>query len=100
MPSGSALSGLQFSIEDIKAPLVVSAQVDSEEKAAVLRNNLAASAPFSKAEIISIVAIEDKEVPAVSTDPAVPSTSTPQSPYKYTATINTYFKSTTGSKVQ
>jgi hypothetical protein len=46
MPDGSVLTGLQFSIEDTNAPLVVTAEVDSEDKAAILRNNLAASELF------------------------------------------------------
>jgi hypothetical protein len=134
MPDGSVLTGLQFSIENIDSPLVVTAEVDDEKKAAVLRNNLAASELFSRSEIKSIVKKEESttstatapttmqsnqqpsaqlpQTPATTdqtsntTSTLVPSTSltqpqqttpvpaTPEqtSPYKYTATINVYFK--------
>lgn len=116
MPGGSVLTGLQFSIEDTNAPLVVTAEVDTEEKAAILRNNLAVSALFSRAEIKSITKKEMPETttptaPAATTQPAVlpqspqsseptePQTNTPAtprtpsaSPYKFTTTINAYFK--------
>jgi len=95
MPSGSVLTGTQFSLEDLEAPLVVSAQVETEEKAAVLRNNLVHSPLFSKAEIKSI--IEIKEEPGLATADA--STSTAQNArYKYTTTINAYFKENVGAK--
>jgi Tfp pilus assembly protein PilN len=61
MPPGSVLTGLKFSLEDVEAPLVVSAQVDNEQKAAVLRNNLAASSLFEKAELKNITKIEEKD---------------------------------------
>lgn len=109
MPTGSVLTGLQFSIEDTDAPLVVTAEVDTEEKAAILRNNLAGSSLFSRAEIKSIAKKEQPEATQSTTQPATllpqaPSTTTqdattttptvsavPPSPYKFTTTINTYF---------
>ncbi len=94
MPSGSVLTGLQFSLEDLKSPLVVSAQVESEERAAVLRNNLASSPLFKSAEIKLITEIKKEE--SATTDlagePVV------QSPYNYTVTINAFFKDDTGVK--
>lgn len=86
MPPGSVLTGLQFSIEDLKAPLVISAQVEDEQKAAILRNNLANSALFSKVEIKTITTIEPE-----SNDPAVQLEAL-NNPYKYTTLINAYFK--------
>jgi Tfp pilus assembly protein PilN len=95
MPSGSVLTGLQFSLEDLKSPLIVSAQVESEERAAVLRNNLAGSVLFKSAEIKIIAEIKEKES-STTTDSTA--TSVKQSPYKYTTTINAYFKESTGVK--
>lgn len=80
MPPGSVLTGLQFSIENIDSPLVVTAEVDNERKAAVLRNNLAASALFSRSEIKSII---KKDEPTTTTQPAQqqqPSSLLPQTP--------------------
>jgi len=97
MPSGTSLSGLQLSVDNLKAPLVISAQVDSEDKAAVLRNNLVSSALFSRADIQSIKAIDKDVAP---TTPLTPS-STAQTPignYSYTVVINAYLKSQTGAK--
>ncbi len=96
MPPGSVLTGLKFSLEDVEAPLVVSAQVDNEQKAAVLRNNLAASSLFEKAEIKNITKIEDETTTATPTSPtagsSAVSTPEPVSPYKFTTIINAYFK--------
>ncbi len=100
-PPGAVLTGLQFSIEDLKLPLVISAQVDSEQKAAVLRNNLAGSSLFSKADIQTI-----SQIGASGSTNSVPSNSQSSSgstdiatgPYKYTTVINAYFKATTGVK--
>ncbi len=87
MPPGSVLTGLQFSIEDLKAPLAISAQVEDEQKAAVLRNNLANSSLFSKVEIKTITTIEEDD-PAASQN----------NPYKFTTMINAYFKESVTEK--
>lgn len=93
-PSGTVLTGLQFSIEDLKSPLVISAQVDSEEKAAILRNNLAGSPLFSKAEIQTIT----KGDGAATGTAGVPSNqqtsdvADENSDYPFTAVIKAYFK--------
>lgn len=109
MPAGSVLTGLQFSIEDAESPLVVSAQVDNEQKAAILRNNLANSKLFSRADIKSITKIEEKSTTSTQTIAPTPTTTTttetttvpvltpttptvPPSPYKFTTVINAYFK--------
>jgi Tfp pilus assembly protein PilN len=97
MPPGSVLTGLKFSLEDVEAPLVVSAQVDNEQKAAVLRNNLAASSLFERAELKNITKIEEEEVstttPTVTaTVPALTTAPKPVSAYKFTTVINAYFK--------
>lgn len=101
MPSGSVLTGLQFSIEDVQSPLVISAQVDNEQKAAVLRNNIASSSLFKSADIKSITQIEQKTTqtttPTTTTETTTVPTLTPtsptaSSPYKYTTVINAYFK--------
>lgn len=101
MPDGSALTGLQFSIEDSKLPLVISAEVDSQQKAAILRNNLAGSAIFSRADIQSIIELKEKDDTSTTTpssDTAAPTntSTTTVSRYKYTTTINAYFKESTG----
>lgn len=101
MPSGAVLTGLQFSIEDLDSPLVVSAQVENEERAAVLRNNLAGSELFKSAEIKSITLEEDDESEAsTSSEPSTPEGAVPPpaSPYRYTTTINAYFKDLPGVK--
>lgn len=98
MPPGSVLTGLKFSLEDVEAPLVVSAQVDNEQKAAILRNNLAASNLFEKAEIKNITKIEEEETTATAptataTVPELTTAPKPTSIYKFTTVINAYFKS-------
>lgn len=100
MPQGTVLTGLKFSIGDKAAPLVISAQVDTEEKAAVLRNNLAQSSLFESANIKSITR-NDTEKTLVSSD----STSAideklQSSAYPYTAVIETYFKGAAKAKVE
>ena len=96
MPPGSVLTGLKFSLEDVEAPLVVSAQVDNEQKAAVLRNNLAASSLFEKAELKNITKIEDETSTTTptnpSTGPSASGTTQPVRAYKFTTVINAYFK--------
>src|SRR5690606_7011410 len=110
MPSGAVLTGLQFSIEDLESPLVISAQLDTEERAAVLRNNLASSNLFHKAEIKSIKLLEDEEPSGTGTSGGSTITPAPQqptttlapaapSPYKYTVTIDAYFKELPGAKL-
>lgn len=96
MPPGSVLTGIKFSLEDVEAPLVVSAQVDNEQKAAVLRNNLAASSLFEKAELKNITKIEDQISTTTPTNPASDQSASgatqPASAYKFTTVINAYFK--------
>lgn len=95
MPQGSVLTGLQFSIEDLKSPLIISAQVDSEQKVAILRNNIASSELFAKADIQII-----SQVGASGTTNSVPSNGTQTDQevadantiYKFTTVINAYFK--------
>lgn len=82
MPPGAVLSGLQFSLEDLEAPLAISAEVEAQEKAAVLRNNLIESKLFARADIQNI---SSKEQPGA-TAPATTSR------YKFTAVINAYFE--------
>lgn len=100
MPTGSVLTGLQFSIEDLKSPLVISAQVDSEQKAAILRNNLASSPLFSKADIQSISQLDDKDTGNTTAVPQTPTSenTSADTPYKFTTVINAYFKPTAGAK--
>lgn len=95
MPSGSSLTGLQFSLEDTSSPLVVSAQVQTEERAAVLRNNLANSTLFKDATIVTITEIKQEE--STASDPATPVL---ENPYRYTVTINAFFKDGIGTKKQ
>ena len=94
MPQGSVLTGLQFSIEDLKSPLIISAQVDSEQKAAILRNNIASSPLFSKADIqtISQVGATGSTNSTPSNDGAPTDEAKNDSIYKFTTVINAYFK--------
>lgn len=105
MPPGSVLTGLQFSVEDLKSPLVISAQVDTQQKAAILRNNLASSNLFSKADIQTISQINAQGESSNSGNaplanptapPATNAVPASNSPYKFTTVINAYFKDTLG----
>ena len=96
LPQGSVLTGLQFSIEDLKSPLVITAQVDTEAKAAVLLKNLQSSNLFQNTQLVSISQIEEESTstlttPLTTTETA-PTVSTTTSPYKYNAVINAYLK--------
>ncbi len=93
MPQGAVLTGLQFSIEDFKSPLVISAQVDSEAKAAILLKNLQSSELFKSAEIKTIDQVEQDESTSSPTTLA-PATASQiaDSQYKFTTVINAYFK--------
>ncbi|MBP7837397.1 hypothetical protein KA021_01705 [Candidatus Saccharibacteria bacterium] len=101
-PPGAILTGLQFSIEDFDSPLVITARVESAERGAVLRNNLASSELFSKAEIQSITQAEDSETSSVPNAPTPDGEVAPsiekKSQYKYTAVINAHFKKDVGKK--
>lgn len=98
MPDGSVLTGLQFSVQDLDSPLVVSAQVESEERAAVLRNNLASSPLFKSAEIKSIVEIKEDESVEAPTSSDQPAQAPPQNSYKYTTIISAHFKDKSGAR--
>ncbi len=93
MPQGSVLTGLQFSIEDLKSPLVISAQVDTEAKAAVLLNNLKSSGLFKSADIKSISTITESTSGSSSSTPnpeGVTTAPVSTGPYNYTTVINVY----------
>ena len=99
MPDGSVLTGLQFSVDSLDSPLVVSAQINDEQKAAILRNNLAGSDLFERVEIKNITLSEESTNSAGS---SVPSSAPVASPsvapvvpvvqYKYSTKIDAYFK--------
>lgn len=99
MPAGAVLTGLQFSVEDFSSPLIISAQVDTESKAAILLNNIQSSDLFEKAQIKSISQIETEEsttaptstTPTDGTTAPAPTTPEPASPYKFTVVIDAYF---------
>jgi Tfp pilus assembly protein PilN len=101
-PPGAILTGLQFSIEDFDSPLVITARVESAERGAVLRNNLASSDLFAKAEIQSITQAGDSDTSSVPDAPTPEGDIAPktqkQSRYKYTAVINAHFKKDVGKK--
>lgn len=101
-PPGAVLTGLQFSTEDFKSPLVITAKIESAERGAVLRNNLAASDLFSRADIQSISQSEDSDTSSVPTAPTPdgqPGKNTQkQSQYRFTAIINAYFHENPGKK--
>jgi Tfp pilus assembly protein PilN len=103
MPNGTVLTGLQFSLENVDAPFVISAEVENESLAAVLRNNLLAVGLFKTVTIKNITLLEKVEdtsqQPTQSTDTQAETTEQPASqpkppasPYRYTTTIDTYFK--------
>lgn len=83
MPSGSILTGLDFSIEDLNAPLTISAEVESEPTAAILRNNLVNSELFSSADIKTIT---NKSQAGDNSAAAAASR------YKFTTTIEAHFE--------
>ena len=62
----------------------------------MLRNNLAASSLFEKAELKNITKIEDETSTTTptnpSTGPSASGTTQPVSAYKFTTVINAYFK--------
>ncbi len=113
MPEKTVLTKLELSSADSQAPLNITAQVDSEERAAVLRNNLASSTVFSKANIISITKIgadtqTGTSATSGSTTPAPTNTSgstssstqtlAKDSPYKFAVVIEAYLKPVNGVK--
>lgn len=102
MPEGSVLTGLQFSTEDYDSPLVISAQIESEAKAAILLKNLQSSDLFESADIKTVSKNEEPEATAppasdTATEPTdataipVPAAPTEVSPYKFTTVIEAYF---------
>lgn len=96
MPNGAVLTGIQYSTDDLKAPLVISAQVEDEQTAAVLLNNINASDLFASAEIQSINSVQENSSASSS---AADQEVVKPTKYKYNATINAYFKPTqTGVK--
>lgn len=94
LPQGSVLTGLQFSIEDLKSPLVITAQVDSEAKAAILLKNLQASDLFEDTQLVNISQIKSEESTSVLSTPIGESQNpvVSTSPYKFTAVINAFLK--------
>ncbi len=95
MPSGAVLSGLELSGTDTKAPLIVSARIENEQVAAVLRNNLANSELFDKAEIVSITKVGTENVSSSSSSSQ---NSQVDDKYKYTTLINAYFSTKSEAK--
>ena len=101
MPEGSVLTGLQFSTEDYDSPLIISAQIESEAKAAILLKNLQSSDLFESAEIKTVSKNEEAEVATPTTTTTTDGTDTatataptepvPVSPYKFTTIIESYF---------
>lgn len=103
-PPGAVLTGLQFSTDDFKSPLVVTAKVESAERGAVLRNNLAASELFSRADIQSISQAEDSDTSSTPVAPTPGGEPAPvieqQSQYRFTAVISAYFQENAIEKKQ
>lgn len=95
MPSGAVLSGLELSGTDTKAPLIVSARIENEQVAAVLRNNLANSELFDKAEIVSITKVGTENDSSSSSSSQ---NSQVDDKYKYTTLINAYFSTKSEAK--
>lgn len=84
MPRGAALTGLELSSEDLEAPLIVRAQVDSEQRAIVLLNNLEQSDRFERAQIRTIQRASGEEGAGQSSGGR----------YRYIATLDVYLKQT------
>lgn len=106
MPDGTVLTGLQFSLENADAPLVISAEAENERLAAVLRDNLLTIGLFKTATIKNITLLEDPEEtpqqpvdkePATTGEPAAQAQEEPK-PYRYSTTIATDFKDMVVSK--
>lgn len=91
MPSGSSLTGLELSSVESDAPLSISAQVENEQTVAILRNNLASSSLFEKAEIKSIVRKGEEETSETQKQ-SEKDEDEKESRYQYTATLEAYFK--------
>lgn len=89
MPNGAVLTGLQFSLENATAPFVISAEVENEELAAVLRNNLLAIGLFNSATIKKITLLDDTKVAPVDGAESSPQSDAAKT-YRYTTTIDTY----------
>lgn len=60
MPSGTVLTGLQLSSEELSAPLIVSAHVDNEQRSVVLLRNLKQSDLFEGAQIRNIQLLDSE----------------------------------------
>lgn len=101
-PSGTVLTGLQFSTEDFESPLIITARIESAERGAVLRNNLASSDLFSRADIQSISQTEGADTSSVPTAPGPDGQPAPdlakQEKYRFTVVINAYFKNDSEKK--
>ncbi len=89
MPSGTALTGLEVSVVNLQAPLVVSAQTNTEERAAVLLNNLNQSDLFEGASIRSLQSLRSNADGG--------STSTSQGSYNYIVVLDVQLKNTEDS---
>lgn len=103
MPPGTVLTGLQFSIENTDAPLVISAELENEERAAVLRNNLIASGLFKDVTIKTIVLNEEKPAAQQNSNTeaqAAPAsnTATTLNKYRYTVAIEALLLTNSGEK--
>lgn len=97
MPPNAILTNLEIDSSIKDSPLNISAQVDTEEKAAVLRNNLEKSDLFDKAKIISIEKISIEDTTA-SADSGADKEDPVDSPYRFTVQIEAYFSDTGGKK--
>lgn len=97
MPPTSVLTNLEIDSSLKDSPLNISAQVDTEEKAAVLRNNLEKSELFNKAKIISIEKIAYDETTTATNTDEKDAEPVKDSPYRFTVQIEAYF-SDTGDK--
>lgn len=91
MPPNAVLTNLEVSSNTKDSPLNISAQVDTEEKAAVLRNNLEKSDLFDKAKIVSIEKITFDETSSAASNSDADKTAAADSPYRFTVQIEAYF---------
>lgn len=90
MPRGAALTGLELSAENLEAPLVVRAQIDTEQRAIVLLNNLEQSDMFERAQVRTIQMIEDEEETSSRSSSRERSDNAHR--YRYVATLDVYMK--------
>lgn len=96
MPPKSVLTGLELTNIDEKTPLLITAAIDQEEKAAILKNNLETSSLFERAYVRRIYTTDSQETTSVTTTNSQNNrddeSKDDTDEYKYLTEIEVYFK--------